>query len=123
MARILIVDDSWLTRRSLNTIMTSFGHEIIEAENGHQGLTIAKEQTPDCILLDLLMPGLSGFDVLAEMKENQLAIPVIVVSADIQNTTREKCIALGAIGFLNKPPNEDELRELVNQAIKKGPES
>ena len=122
MGKILIVEDSWVTRRILVRILKGDGHELLEAGGGKEGLEMAEKHMPDCILLDLLMPEMDGFDVLEALGEKDLKIPVIVLTANIQKTAREKCLQLGAFAFTNKPTEEDELRSLVHKAIdsKKG---
>ena len=122
MAKILIVEDSWVTRRIIVGILKADGHELLEAGGGKEGLEMAEKHMPDCILLDLLMPEMDGFDVLEALGEKDLKIPVIVLTANIQKTAREKCLQLGAFAFTNKPTEEDELRSLVHKAIdsKKG---
>lgn len=122
MGKILIVEDSWVTRRIIVGILKADGHELLEAGGGKEGLEMAEKHMPDCILLDLLMPEMDGFDVLEALGEKNLKIPVIVLTANIQKTAREKCLQLGAFAFTNKPTEEDELRSLVHKAIdsKKG---
>lgn len=122
MAKILIVEDSWVTRRIIVGILKADGHELLEAGGGKEGLEMAEKHMPDCILLDLLMPEMDGFDVLEALGKKGLKIPVIVLTANIQKTVREKCLQLGAFAFTNKPAEEDELRSLVLKAIdlKKG---
>ena len=122
MGKILIVEDSWVTRRIIVGILKADGHELLEAGGGKEGLEMAEKHMPDCILLDLLMPEMDGFDVLEALGEKDLKIPVIVLTANIQKTAREKCLQLGAFAFTNKPTEEDELRSLVHKAIdsKKG---
>ncbi len=117
MAQILIIDDSPMTRRIAIKILEPDGHEILEAGSGNEGTEIAVTKTPDCILLDLLMPGKDGREVLKTLKEKGVASPVIVLTSDIQKTTREECLKLGAFRFLNKPANENEIRRAVKEAI------
>ncbi len=117
MARILIIDDSGTTRQIIAKILKPDGHELLETGDGKEGLEMAEKHAPDCILLDLLMPEMHGFDVLEAFDQKDLKIPVIVLTADIQDTTREKCLKLGAFAFANKPPKEDELLSLVNKAL------
>ncbi len=117
MAKILIVDDSWLIRQSLKTLLAPIGYSVEEAVNGVEGLEKIIEYEPDCILLDLLMPELDGFGVLDAMNEKNLKNPVIVLTADIQDTSREKCIKLGVFGFVNKPPKDDELKDMLARAV------
>ena len=93
------------------------GNEVLKAESGHDGIEQAVRHRPDCIVLDLLMPEIDGFEVLKTLNEKGLAIPVVVLSADIQETTRARCLELGAVGFLKKPLNEDELAEVVQGVL------
>ncbi len=119
MAKILIVDDSWLTRKSVEKILVSEGYDITQAENGVTGLEMIEEQVPDCVLCDLLMPELDGYGVLKALTEKGNEIPVIVLTADIQDTAKDECIKLGAVDFLNKPPQPDQLIEIVKKALSK----
>lgn len=117
MLNILIVDDSWLARRAVTRVLKNAGYECFETDSGSKALDILAEESIDCILLDLLMEGMSGFDVLAALKEKEINIPAIIVSADIQETSRKQCFELGAFGFLNKPAKDDELLDKVKEAI------
>ena len=117
MAKILLIDDSWLMRRGLSSMICSASHSVIEAENGKDGLALLASERPDCIVLDLLMPEMDGYQVLEHLKKKDNTIPVVICSADIQKTAREKCMALGATGFLNKPPQEKEILSAINEAI------
>ena len=108
MAKILIIDDSLFMRMQIKDILEKAGHQTMEASCGEEGLE-AVGQAPDAIILDLLMPGMSGEDVLAGLRQRGVRIPVIVHTADIQDSTRQKCLELGAGAFLNKPPQAQEL--------------
>ncbi len=109
MAKILIVDDSLFMRMQLKEILQNAGHQVVEAGGGEEGLKLAAGQSPDAIILDLLMPGLDGVAVLRKLREQGIQTPVIVHTADIQDSTRQQCLELGARAFLNKPPRPDEL--------------
>jgi CheY-like chemotaxis protein len=117
MANIMVVDDSRLIRNVLQEILTSDGHEVIEATNGQEAIKMIAEQTPDCIILDILMPEMDGFEVLKVLKNEAPKIPVVIQSADIQKTTRQKCFQLGAFSFTNKPPQKEEILMAVHEAI------
>ncbi|MCP4691509.1 MAG: response regulator [Desulfobacterales bacterium] len=117
MARILIADDSFLQRRMLGNVIKDEGHEVIEAVNGKDALEKAGAESPDCMLLDLLMPEIDGFGVLDGLREKGLKIPVIIFSADIQDTTRAKCYEMGVAAFLNKPINDEVLRKTVRNVL------
>ena len=85
MGRFLVVDDSLLSRKSASNILRSQGHETVEAINGQDALAKVEQETPDCIMLDLLMPEMDGFEVLENLRGRNCQIPVIVCSADIQD--------------------------------------
>ncbi len=103
MSSILIADDSMFQRFMLRKIASSLGHEVIEAADGSQLLEKAQASPPDLILMDLNMPGLSGMEVLEALKERGSALKVVVITADIQHTTRARCMDLGAAEVMNKP--------------------
>lgn len=109
MPRILILEDALLSRRILNRTLQSGGYEVIEATNGAEGLEILKTQPVDCILLDLLMPTMGGLEVLTILKQRGSNIPVIVITADIQETTRQQCLNLGAVAVLHKLVDPQQL--------------
>jgi CheY-like chemotaxis protein len=117
MALILIIDDSAYMRRTIRGILKTDGYEIREAEDGLKGLQEIKTNPPDGIILDLIMPGIDGFKILKVLSEERSKIPVVVVTADIQESVRKQCLELGAVGFINKPPKEDELRAAMKHAL------
>ena len=109
MAKILVIDDSLFMRMQLRTLLEEAGHQVLEAGSGEEGLQQASTQNPEAIILDMLMPGMDGVGVLEGLRERNIRTPVIVHTADIQDTTRRKCLELGAGAFLNKPPQPHEL--------------
>lgn len=100
--KILIVDDEALVRRSLGRAFKSKGHDITEAVDGTQGLKAWKEKKPDLIFLDVLMPGLSGPQVLAEMGSERTG-RVILMSAFAGEHNMETAREMGADLFVGKP--------------------
>ena len=117
MARILLVDDSMYQRLKLRKILEAAGYEVIEGRDGEEGLYMAASSEPDCIVLDLIMPKVGGKEVLREFHEKHLTLPVIIHTADIQESTKQECLALGAVAFLNKPAREEDLLAAIAQAI------
>ena len=116
--KVLVVDDSWVARQFVIRLLKNISNiEIIEASGGNEALEKIKNISPSCIILDLLMNDIDGYDVLAEMNSLGVKIPVIVLSADIQVTTKNKCMKLGAFSFLNKPPVEEDLLDIVKKAL------
>jgi len=117
MAKILIIDDSIFTRRVIGKTLTDANHTSTEATCGAEGIEAMQADSYDCITLDLLMPNMSGFEVLAKMKELGLTTPVIVLTADIQEESKNQCLELGAKEIVNKPPKADVLLAAINNAI------
>jgi len=121
-ARVLVIEDSDFARKIISKMLRTGGHEVMEAEGGYQGVEQIEQFDPECITLDLLMPEMDGFEVLSTLKTKGLGAPVIVLSADVQDTTKKKCEDLGAFEFIEKPANEKKLLNVVQRAIesKKG---
>ena len=118
MSLILIVDDSAYSRKKARLALKNEGYELIEAKNGRDGLDKLGEHKPDCILLDLLMPDMDGFEMLEDLQSQSSSIPVLVVSADIQETTMNRVFDLGARDMLNKAYKDDDLRDKVKELLK-----
>lgn len=121
MAKILVVDDSRLTRRIVVAALEGAGHECVQAGNGEEGLAAYREHTPDCVVTDLLMPVMDGFGLAEAVREVDADAPVIVVSADIQQSSLERCESLGVAAMLNKPAKPDVIVESVERAINARP--
>jgi CheY-like chemotaxis protein len=120
MVTVLIIDDSSFQRKILTVTLNELGCVVIPAENGQEGIEKAIEQKPDILITDLLMPEYDGFWVLEQIKARNLKIPTIVLTSDIQTTTREKCNSLGAGAFLNKPLKKEELHTAIRTALAGG---
>lgn len=117
MAFILIIEDAWFTRRFLSKTLQAAGHTTVEANCGQEGLEKALTHAPDCILLDLLMPDMDGREVLQRLQAQEHSIPAIVLTADIQSSSRQQCLELGAIAVLGKPPTPEDLAAAIDRAI------
>ncbi len=117
MSRILIIEDSLLSRQFLKKILQPAGYEVVEAPNGTEGLAILASQPIDCILLDLGMPEMGGEEVLRILQQQESQVPVIVISADIQETTGQRCLGLGAFTILHKIVSPNELLQAVELAV------
>ena len=117
MATILIVDDSRFSRNTFRKALSSEGYEILEAVDGREGLEMIRKHQPDCVLLDMLMPELNGNEVLEVLHEQGIEVPVIIVTADIQEHTQARCFELGAKAFLNKPAKNGELQQAIQTVL------
>lgn len=118
--RILIVDDSGLARRRARGILEGAGFEVIEAEDGMAALERYFVDKPDVVLLDLVMKGMYGLEVLQRIRELDPAARVIVVSADVQTSSHELVAQGGAAGFLVKPVDANEVLTLVRSTLGEG---
>ena len=114
---ILVVDDSGLARRGTRRILEGAGYTILEAEDGMAALERYFVDKPDLVLLDLVMKGMYGIDVLTKLRALDAAARVIVLSADIQTSSRDMVSAAGAAAFLTKPVAADELIAAVRAAL------
>jgi len=117
MATILIIDDSTYMRSKIRNALKASGYKFLEAESGSKALQMIQEHLPDCIILDLIMPEIDGLKILKSLHDKQLETPVIVVTADIQESVREQCLQFGAKAFVNKPPKDDDLRGIVKGVL------
>jgi len=117
MPKVLIVDDSSFQRRLIRRALGPLAEDTIEAGDGMAAIEILKTETPDVILLDLLMPELDGFGVLEELQKIQCPIPRIVLTADVQETAAQRCRDLGAFDVIHKPPSEEKLRGVLERAL------
>ena len=114
-ATILIVDDIDSNRETLRELLDSQGHRFIEAANGTTALRLASETPPDLVLLDVMMPGMSGYEVCRQIRANaRLAeVPVIMITALDDQESRLAGIEAGADDFVTKPFNGTEMRARV----------
>ncbi len=113
MATILIVDDSGFQRAFLSKALVEDGHGVLEAANGARALEVAAAEQPDCILTDLIMPDMRGLVVLETLQQQGSEIPVVVLTADIQEEVEARCLELGAACVLHKPIKPERLRETI----------
>ena len=114
MKKILLVDDSGLARRLVRKILEEFEYEIEEVASGPQALEACALNQYDVVILDMLMAGMYGLEVLQKLKELNPSLPVIIATADIQRTTRDQVKEAGAAAMINKPVNKEELVETLD---------
>ncbi len=115
MSRVLITDDSLLQRKTLSAIVAEAGHQVETACNGQEALEKIQANPPDCLLLDMLMPIMDGVQVLEQLESRGVKLPVIVLTADVQEWLKDRCLELGVQAFLNKPVKQDQLRQALNK--------
>lgn len=116
---VLLVDDSTTNIVLLEAILEESGYVTHGAQSAAEAFTIIEKEVPDLILLDLLMPKISGFEFLEQIRadERTRKIPVIVVSAVTDNNEIERIKAMGTVDFIQKPIDIQYLVELVGQTL------
>src|SRR6185503_19479070 len=112
-AKILVVDDSGLARRLTKQFIEELGHSVEEATDGAQALERYVLNQHDVVVLDMVMHGMYGLEVLTKLRELNPKLPIIVVTADIQKSTREQVQAGGAVAIINKPLKREELASVL----------
>jgi two-component system, chemotaxis family, chemotaxis protein CheY len=117
-AKILVVDDSSLARRTIRQLLEDGGHAVEEATDGAQAIERYFLNRHDLVILDMVMEGMYGLEVLMKFKHLNPDIRVIVVTADIQNATKAEARAAGAAALINKPVVRDELTRVVDAVLK-----
>lgn len=119
MGRVLVVDDEPDVLLLCRLNLQQRGHELLEAADGSAALEIARELHPDVIVLDLMLPGISGYDVLEALQRDAETtnIPVLVLTAKSLRADRERSHGLGASAFLTKPFLPNELCEMVDSLM------
>ncbi|CAI3151629.1 Response regulator PleD [Acinetobacter calcoaceticus] len=120
MTRILIVDDSPTETFRFKEILTKHGYDVLEASNGADGVTLAKAEQPDLVLMDVVMPGVNGFQATRQITrdEDTKHIPVVIVSTKDQATDRVWGKRQGALDYLIKPIEEKQLIDVIKQFLK-----
>jgi two-component system, chemotaxis family, chemotaxis protein CheY len=115
--KVLLVDDSGLARRSTRRLLEEAGYSVVEAEDGLAALERFSVEKPDIVMLDLVMKGMYGLEVLAKIRELDPAARVIVMTADIQTSSRDMVKAAGASGFINKPAQPGQVVAVLEQVM------
>lgn len=119
-SKILIVDDDNRNIFALSAVLKSKGYKCVSATGGEEGLELLKkEKGIAVVLMDMMMPGMDGYQAMAEMNGHPelKKIPVIAVTAQAMLGDRERCINAGAVGYVSKPINVEELTKLLTQYI------
>ena len=111
--KLLIIDDSTVNNIILQNLLEDMGYEVSSALNAKDAFEIIKEFSPDLILLDLMMPEISGFDLLRRFRKEKINIPVVIVSAFSDDEYIRKAKELGAWDYLLKPVDKENLASCI----------
>lgn len=119
MTRVLIVDDSPTETHLLKEMLQEEGFQVSVAETGEQGIAMAREQTPDVILMDIVMPGVNGFQATRKLSNDPAtsAIPIVIISTKDQDTDRIWAKRQGARDYIAKPVTKDVLLEKIRGVL------
>ena len=117
MPNILVVDDSRLTRRIICKALTDAGHEVAQAVNGQEGLEAFRQGNFDLVFSDLLMPVMDGFQFAEALRAESSTLPIIITTADIQESSQERCRDIGVNKILNKPAKADSIISAVDDLL------
>lgn len=122
MAKILIVDDSPTETYKFREILERHGYEVIEAANGADGVAVARAEQPDLVLMDVVMPGLNGFQATRQLTKgaDTAHIPIVIVTTKDQETDRVWGQRQGARDYLTKPVDEDVLLKTIERHLAGG---
>ena len=119
MTRVLVIDDEAAIRLLCRVNLEAEGMKVDEAADGRSGLDVARQSRPDVILLDVMMPGLDGWQVAEELIDGETtsAIPIVFLTARAEARDRARGLDLGGIDYVTKPFNPVELAPLVRELI------
>lgn len=119
MAKVLVVDDEPNIVLSLEFLMQQAGFDVTTAEDGEGALAEVEQAPPDLILLDISLPGMSGFDVLEQLRQDprHTRLPIIMLTAHGREVEREKGLALGADDYVTKPFSTQALVDKVKALL------
>jgi CheY-like chemotaxis protein len=117
--RILVVDDDPVILRLLQVNFRLEGYEVLTASRGDEALRVAKEKRPEVMVLDVMMPGIDGYEVCRRLKEDPdtASAPVIFLSARAQDADRDRGYALGVVAYVTKPFDPGQLVDVVRRAM------
>lgn len=114
---IAVVDDEEPVRKALSRLMTTAGYAVETFESGSSFLASAGQHAPDCLVLDLHMPGLNGFEVQARLSQTAPAVPIVVITGHDIPQADERVLSAGAAAYLRKPVDGQTLLDAVASAI------
>lgn len=116
---MLVVDDEPMARMLLRLMLVRAGFEVIEAEDGSNALRLVAEQSPDVVILDVMMPGMDGFEVCEVLRrsKNKVELPIVMLSAKTDHQSIRRGLELGANSYLTKPISPEVLTAHVREIL------
>jgi len=119
MARVLVIDDEQAIGHVIRLLLESQGHEVFVADDGSRGFALAQRQSPDLVILDVMMPILDGFGVLEALRRDPRTapIPIVMLSALTGEDVEARCLELGAAAYVRKPFDSDSLLGAIGEVL------
>ncbi|MEZ5564824.1 MAG: response regulator [Gammaproteobacteria bacterium] len=121
MALVLIADDSPTDQHILSRALQKEGFETVMAQDGEEAIRLAEQRTPDVILMDIVMPGMNGYQATRRLAQSPstASIPIVIVSTKTQDADRAWGLRQGAVSYLTKPVSDDDLVAAVRKALQR----
>ena len=119
-AKVLIADDDRMVRALLHEMLTDMGHTVVEAENGQEAVELCTREAPDVVILDFLMPKLSGLDALQQIRAQGLTMPALLLTAISDSSLRAMQGFDQPDAILGKPFKRREIQKAVDRALQRG---
>ena len=119
MSTVLIVEDNEKNMKLARDVLQAKGYQTLEAETGEEGVRLAKEQTPDLVLMDIQLPGINGIEAFKQIRADPKTarIPVVALTASVTPTDRSQITAAGFDAFVGKPINLKEFLDTVKRFV------
>jgi DNA-binding response OmpR family regulator len=115
--RLLAVDDDPDTLELLDVVLSAAGYDVLPALDGPEGLSLLHRGSPDVVLLDLQMPGISGVEILERMRAARPEVPIVVVSGQADVEVARAVLRRGAVDYVKKPVRPDHLLQVIAAAL------
>ena len=119
MSRVLVIDDETIVGKILRYAFAVEGHQTVVADGGATGIEIARSEHPDVIVLDLMMPAVTGYDVLAVLRDDDdmKDVPILVLTAATMRRERDRCLSGGADAVMTKPFDPRDVAQVVDALL------
>lgn len=117
-ARLLVIDDDPAVLEALKLVLVLEGFDVVEAESGDVAVAVARTDAFDVAITDLKMPGMSGLETLTALKQIDPSLPVIIASGFLSEEVAVECSSLGALAYIRKPFDLEDLLSLVERALR-----
>lgn len=119
-ARLLVIDDERGLRDMFARVIGSLGYQVVTAPNGEEGVALARAEPFDAVFCDIMMPGISGIEVMQILRREKPELPVVIMTGYPNAESEQDALALGAAAFMAKPCTIEEIEAVIDKIVKKG---